>query len=411
MANTLNNIKDAAGVLAEAAAGSVSDSLAFTKSISKADPKDFDGKNGYKAGDTIYLSKNARFIPGSSFDITSSIQDVSEEKTPLPLDIISTIGISLDTNEMATKLGLKSIIERVIKPAASSIAHDVELRMLQKATQATFNLVGTAGSTTFDVDTVLSAREKMSKFLAPKDDARFVLFDSTAGRSAVNARKSLFQSAADIAKQYKLGYVGQADGFNWLENELLYTHTRGTATGAHTVTTTVSVEGATTLNITGTGSQTLKKGDVFTIAGVKAVHPITKVAYPFDQQFVVTADATASSGAYTSVGISPGIYTSASKGLQTVNAFPAATNAITLIGAASTAYTQNLAFHEQAFKMVSVPLEMPNNAEFAEQRTVNGVTIAIVRDWDQLKRRMVTRLDFLGGLAVERPEFASRITG
>jgi P22 coat protein - gene protein 5 len=410
MANTFNTLKSAPGVIAKAAAKMLSDDLQFAKSIAVADESDFDGKNGYTAGDTIYINKPARFVPQQAFDITSSLQDIKEEKVALPLDIISTVGVQLTALDLQTEMNLKGVINRVVKPAVQSIAQDVEKRFLQKATQATFNLVGTAGSTTFDVDTVLSAREKMSKFLAPKDDNRFVLFDSTAGRSAVNARKSLFQSSSEISSQYKMGYVGQADGYNWLENELVYTHTRGTATGAITVTTTVSTEGATTISLTGTGAQTLKKGDVFTIASVFAVHPITKQTYPFLQQFVVTADNTASAGAYTSVAVSPAMYTSASGGLQNINALPTSTSAVTLVGSASTAYTQNLAFHKNAFRMVSVPMVMPEMVEFAAQETYKGVTVAVVRAFDVFQRRMITRLDFLGGLAADRPEWACRVT-
>lgn len=411
MANLHNTVKNGPGLFLKAAAQMLEDELQFTKSIAQAPAEDYNGKNGYSAGDTVYISKPARYVPQTSFDITSSIQDNKEEKVALTLDIISTVGISMDSFEFATEVDLANAVERFGKPAISAIAQDVENRMLQKATQATYNLVGTAGSTTFDVDTVLSAREKMSKYLCPKDDGRFALFDSTAGRSAVNARKGLFQSASDIAKQYKTGFVGQADGFNWLENELLYTHANGTATGSITVTTTVSTEGAATINLTGTGSQVLKKGTVFTIAGVYAVHPITKKAYPFLQQFVVGADNTASSGAYTGVSVSPAMYTSASGGLQSVSAFPVSTAVVTLVGSASTSYSQSLCFHKEAFRMVSVPLIMPKKSEVAEQYTTeSGLTVALIRDFDVLKRRMVTRLDFLGGLAPVRPEWATRIT-
>ena len=410
MANNLSTVKSTGGVVTKIAAKMLADELQFGKSIARADESDYEGMNGYGAGDTIYISKPARFIPQNTFDITSTQQDVVEEKVPLTLDIISTVGVNITSLQFASEIQLKSLVKRVVQPAVSSIAQDVEKQMLVKAKNAVYNTVGTAGSTSFDVDTVLSAKEKMSKYLAPKDGNRFLLLDSTAGRSAVNQRKGLFQSASDIAKQYEEGFVGKADGFSWFENELVPTHTRGTATGSLTVTTTVSVEGQATINLTGTGSQTLKAGDVFTIANVYAVHPITKQQYPFLQQFVVTADNTASSGAYTNVAISPALYTATSKGLQNINAMPVSTAAVTLVGSASTTYTNTLAFHKNAFRMVSVPLIMPNAVEFAEQSTVDGVTVSIVRAWDNLTRKMVTRMDFLGGLAADRPEWACKIT-
>jgi hypothetical protein len=410
MANTFNTLKNAPGVIAKAAAKMLHDEIQYTKSVAKADESDYDGKNGYSAGDTIYISKPARFIPQQNFNITSTMQDITEEKVPLVLDTISTVGVNIDSFEFATAVDLKSVVNRVVKPAVQAIAQDVEARFLAKMKNAVYNSVGTPGSTVFDPDTILSARETMNKYLCPKDDNRFFLSDSTANRSAVNARKGLFQSASEIASQYKQGVVGMADGFKWLENELLATHTRGTATGALTVTTTVSVEGQATINLTGTGAQTLKAGDVFTINGVQAVHPITKKVYAGRlQQFVVTADNTAAAGAYTGVAISPALYTVASKGLQNIDAFPQSGATVTLVGTASQSSTQNLAFHKNAFRMVSVPLVMPTKAEVAAQETYEGITVALIRDFDVLQRRMITRLDFLGGITADRPEWACRI--
>lgn len=412
MANDFNTLKDAPGVVARAAAKMLHDELQFCKSIAKAEKSDYDGKNGYSAGDTIYISKPARFVPQTTFDITSSKQDIKEEKVPLTLDIISTVGVDITSLQFATEIQMKQTINRVVKPAVEAIAQDVESRMIEKATDAVFNTVGTPGLTVFDPDTVLSAREKMSKYLCPKDNNRFLLFDSTAGRSAVNARKGLFQSSSEIAKQYKMGYVGTADGFNWLENELLNTHTNGNDVSFE-VSTTVSTEGQATLVVEGltTTTGTVKKGTTFTIDTVYAVHPITKKQYNFLQPFTVTADATADGSGIATLSISPAIYTSASGGLQNVSAFPADGDTCNVLtGSASTGYTQNLAFHKNAFRMVSVPLEMPKNAEFAVQQTYQGVTVAIIRDFDVNTRSFVTRIDYLGGLAADRPEWACRLS-
>lgn len=410
MSNNFTNIKGSAGVVAKAAAKMLHDELVFCNAISKANESDYDGKNGYSAGDTIYVNKPARFVPQTTFDITSSMQDIVEERVPLVLDTISTVGVNINSLEFATVIQLKSCLERVVKPAVQSIAQDVESRFLIKAMNAVANTVGTAGVTTFDTDTVLAAREKMSKYLAPKDDNRYLLFDSTSMRSAVNARKGLFNNQEALAKSFKSGALGYADGYAWMENELVPVHTRGTATGAITVTTTVSTEGAATIALTGTGSQTLLLGDVFTIGSVFAVHPITKKVYPFLQQFVVTANNTASSGSYTGVAISPAIYTSASKGLQNVDSFPQSGATVTLVGAASTANTQNMFFHKNAFRMVSAPLIIPKAVEWAVQETYQGVSVSIIRAFDVLQRRMITRVDFLGGLLAERPEWAVRGT-
>lgn len=411
MANDFNNINDNAALICKAAAEEFKESIQFVKSVAKVDPSEYNGKNGYKSGSTIHISTPARFDPQTTFDITSSKQDVLEDFVPLTLDISSTIGVEVDSAEFASKIGLSSLYNRVISPAITSMAADVEQRMLEKATDAVFNSVGTAGSTTFDTDTILSARERMNKYLCPKDKERFFLSDSTANRSAVNARKGLFNASPEISEQYKMGYMGTADGYNWLENEVLNVHTMGNDVTGVALNTVTVVNGTSSISVSGLTNTTgtVTKGSTFTIAGVFAVHPLTKTAYPFLQQFVVTADATANGSGVATLSISPTIYLTTSR--QNVSAAPATTAALVFSNSAvaSTAYTQNLAFHKKAFRMVSVPLIMPEQVEMKAQETVDGITIAIVRAWDQNKRSMITRLDFLGGICADRPEWACRI--
>lgn len=409
MSNSIQTVKAAAGLLAKAAAVELVDNLQFTKSIDKADESDYKGKNGYSAGDTIYITKPARFIPITSFDITSSINDFVEEKVPLVLDTPVTVSVSLDSQELASTIDLANVYNRAIKPAIHSIAQTVESTFLTSAINATYNLVGTAGSTVFDTNTMMGATARLGQYLAPTQN-RFALLDPIATQSAVVARKGQFQSSSEISKQYRDGVMGMADGFAYLSNNLLPTHTRGTQTGSLTVATT-SVNAATTIALTGTSGGTLTKGDVFTVANVFAVHPITKVTQTFLQQFVVTADNTASGTAYTGVAISPTIYDATTgKALQNVNRFPTSADVVTIVGSLSTGYTQNIAFQKGAFRMVSVPLVMPEAVEFAEQETFKGITVAIVRAFDVLKRRMITRVDFLGGITATRPEWSCRVT-
>ncbi len=409
MSNTFNNIKDAPGLIAKAAAQTLKDNMVFCSTIDQADSSDFDGKNGYKAGDTIYTSVPPRYVPQSTFDITSSIQDSVEEKKALTLNTSSTVGIEADTTEFATEVELKSYIKRFVVPAAESIAQNVEQTFLATATDATYNSVGTANSNTFAVADVLAGKTKLDRNLTPRGDRSF-LMNSASGALAVDARKGLFQSSDNVAEQYKDGMVGRADGFNWYENELINSHTNGNdVTGV--TKDAISVEGDSTMPLQGftTSTGTITKGSVFTVADVYMVHPITKVSTGVLQQFVCTADATADGNGDISVAISPSIY-AGSGGLQNVDALPQDNAAVTFVGAASTNYAQPIQYHKNAFKMVSVPLIMPTNAEFAAQETVDGITVAVIRDFDILKRRMITRLDFLGGISAVRPEWACRVT-
>lgn len=409
MSNTANNVKDAGSVIAKLAAKMLADKTQFIKSIDKEPASSFNNQvNGFNVGQTIQVSKPARFVPTTNADITSSIQDVVEEKVPLTLNIRQVQAVALTSLEVQNSLALKDWTKRILDPAISSLAQGVESTVLTSAKNAVYNSVGTAGSTVFDTDTVLSAGEKLAMFLTPQDGNQYLLLNPTANRSAVNARKGLFQSSSEIASQYKKGYIGEADGFSFLRNNLLPTHTRGTQTSTFTVTTT-STEADSTLALTGTSGGTLKAGDVFTIASVFAVHPITKVKLNFLQQFVVTANNTAISTAYTGVAISPSIY-AASNGLQNVDSLPQSSAAVTIIGSASTGYVQNLAYHKSAFRFCSVPLMKPNGTHMVGQETVDGMTVRVWMDSAILTDKMIMRIDFLGGFLAVRPEWACRIT-
>lgn len=412
MADTLT-VNKGLGILSAMAAEQFVNETPFCQSISKEADETWEGKaKQYKAGDTIYINVPARTIPTSNRDITSDIQDHKETTIPLVLDIDRVIATDLTAEQLTTDVDPAKVYARFLRDQVSTMAQYVEQEMVKRATQATYNSVGTAGSNSFDIATILSARTKMNKFLCPKDAMRTLLIDSDAGAAAIDARKGLFQSSSEIKKQYENGVIGRADGFDWRESEILYNHTNGTGDHTFEVRTTVSTEGATSLVVEGltANTGTITKGTVFEIATVKAVNPITKEVYNFNQQFTVTADATADASGYATLSISPAIYTSASGGLQNVDSFPADGDAITPVGAVSTSYLQSLAYHKQAFRMASVPLAMPTNQEFAQKISKNGMTMTLVRGYDIRTTQFITRLDFLGGITPVRPEWACRLT-
>jgi len=408
MANDINNIKDNGALIAKLAGGYISDHCQFIKSIDKADASDFEGKNGYSAGQTINVSIPARFTMGSGAAITA--EDIEEGSVALTVNNQNHVAFEVTSAEIATEFALKSWAERVLKPAMITLSNGIEAAALEQASDATANAVGTAGSSVFDTDLILSAGEKLDISGCADYDNRFVLLNPAASRSAVNARKGLFQSSEDIAKQYRSGAMGMADGFTFLRNNLLPTHTNGND-DVFEVRTTVSTEGQATLVVEGltTTTGTVKKGTVFTIATVYAVHPVTKATLSHLQQFVVTADATADGSGYATLSIDKPFYSSASGALQNISAFPADGDAITIVGSANGVYAQNLAYHKSAFRFCSVPLVKPQGVDLVGQETVDGITVRIVRDYDVTNDKLIMRADVLWGMANVRPEWASRL--
>ena len=403
MANTINTVKDGPGIFAKGIAETLRDNLVLCNFVEKADESDFDGKNGFKSGDTIYTSIPPRYIPQQDdLDITSSIQDSVEEKKPLTLNKTETVGMKLDSLELATDIQVASALKRHGIPAAEAIAQNMESRCFGIAQKAIYNSVGTPGSNTFGVSDILAARTKLNQDLCRPGD-RGLFMNSASGAQAVDARKGLFQDSTSIAGQYKSGMIGRADGFDWYETELINTHTNGAdVTGAAVNDASVS-EGASTLTVDGLSAPPTE-GSIFTLPGVFKVHPITKAVTSELHQFVVGAGATT-----TVLPISPSLY-AASGGLQNVNALPADDAALTFVGAASTGYAQNLALHKSAFKMVTAPLYAPKGVDLVATQTVDGITVNLVRDFDIKTREVITRLDVLYAFDPVRAEWGTRLT-
>lgn len=404
MANTINTVKDGPGIFAKGIAETLRDNMAFCNFVDKADASDFEGKNGFKAGDTIYKSIPPRYVPQQdSLDITSTIQDTVEDKKPIRLNKTETIAMKLDSLELATDIDVKRALERHGVPAAESIAQNIEARCFEIAKNATYNSVGTAGSNGFTVADVLAARTKLNMNLCRPSD-RGLFMTSASGAAAVDARKGLFNNQVSIGESYTNGMIAKrTDGFDWYESELVATHTNGSDVTGAAINNASTAEGASTLTVDGL-SAAPSEGTVFTIAGVFMVHPITKAVTSELQQFVVGAGATT-----TVLPISPSIY-AASNGLQNVNALPADDAALVFVGAASTGLTQNIACHKTAFTFVSAPLYAPKDMDLVATQTVDGITVNLLRGSDIRTREVITRLDVLYGFDEVRPEWSVRLT-
>lgn len=411
MADTLKTIKENTKKLLKMGADELMDEIHFYRESEKVEKQAFKpDANGYSPGDTVSIKRPTNWIvQEDNFDITSAIQDAKETSVDLVLDMSATVPFDLDTTQLATEIDLGKTYERLIQPAIYDLAANIESRFIQKAAQNTPNIVGTPGSTVVDMDTVMSGGELMDEYLAPGQQRKF-LMDSAAMRSAVNANKGLFTSTR---KERNQAYIGTDAGFDWFKNQLIYRHTNGNdVTGLAMDGSTA--EGATTIVIDGLTNTTgtFTKGTTFTIAGVNAVHPQTKTNLGFLKSFThIGDDQTANGSGEVTLTLSEPLYASTSDSRQNITALPANDATVTVTsGDASTTYKHSLQFHKKAFRTCSVPLAMPKNAELAEQVSEQGINIALIKDFDVLTRKWVTRLDFLGGLVPVRPYHACRVT-
>ena len=379
--------------------------LVITRTVNRQYDDSF-AVEGAKIGSTlrIRLPDRALVTDGAALQV----QDDNEQFTTLTVSSQKHIGVNFTSAELTMQLD--DFAERVLKPRISQLASSIDADVANSY-KSIFQSVGTPGTTPATSLVLLQAQQKLNESAAVMSP-RYATVNPAANAGLVEGLKGLFNPVNTISRQFKNGLMGE--GVLGLEeinmSQSIKQHTTGSRTGAHTVTTTVSTQGQATINITGTGTQTIAAGDVFTIANVYAVNPQTRESTGSLQQFVVTEAATAAGGAYTAVKIAPAIYTS-SNALATVDSFPQATAAVTFLGSASTQYPQNLVYHKDAISFATADLLLPQGVDMASRQVHNGISMRVVRQYDINNDRLPCRIDVLYGFSAIRPPMAVRLWG
>lgn len=379
--------------------------LVLTRTVNRQYDDSF-AVEGAKIGSTlrIRLPDRALVTDGAALQV----QDDNEQFTTLTVSSQKHIGVNFTSAELTMQLD--DFAERVLKPRISQLASSIDADVANSY-KSMYQSVGTPGTTPATSLVLLQAQQKLNESAAVMSP-RYATVNPAANAGLVEGMKGLFNPVSTISRQFKNGLMGE--GILGLEelnmSQSIKQHTTGSRTGAHTVTTTVSTQGQATINITGTGTQTIALGDVFTIANVYAVNPQTRESTGSLQQFVVTEAATAVAGAYTAVKISPAIYTS-SNALATVDSFPQSSATVTFIGAASTQYPQNLVYHKDAISFATADLLLPQGVDMASRQVHNGISLRVVRQYDINNDRLPCRIDVLYGFNTIRAPMAVRMWG
>ena len=371
-------------------------------------------QSGAKVGYTV----NAR-LP-QRFQVTEGqalqIQGINDQYVPITLTHQKNVAFSFSSAQMAMEVDM--VRTRYVNPAAVALANIVDYDGLTTVYKDIYQAVGTPGTVPNSNLTYLQAGAKLTNSSVPAN-GRVAVLDPTSMVTLANANLALFNPTAQIAEQYREGqFASRALGVDsWYEDQNVAKHTTGTFTAS-----TPLVKGAgqtgSTLVVDGwaSGATSLKKGDIFTVAGVFQVNPVSYASTGQLQQFVVTADVSDTSGEI-SIPISPSIITSGQ--LQTVSASPADNAVVTVLGAtsatagtlATTVTPQSLLYHPDAFALVMADLHKPTSG--VETTTVRskelGISIRMVQQYQIGSDQEPCRMDILYGWATLRAPLACRI--
>lgn len=378
-----------------------SNSTKFVGAITKKLSDDFKVQ-GVKVGSTVGVRLPWRPVTTKG----SALQTQALVDTVVYITITDQANVAYGWTSREETLEIQDARERYVNPAAYQLANTMDSDGLSRVYQDVFLAEGTPGTVPNVNSTYLNAAAKLTNMAAPPRPRR--MFINAIMRATIaNANLTLFNPPRDISELWKEAmFSGSALSWDeWFEDVNLGVHTVG-AYGGTPLVNNASQTGSSlvTDGWTATTGQ-LKKGDRFTIAGVKAVNPQSYRSTTQLMQFVVTSTVTADGSGNMTIPIYPPIITSG--GYQTVDSSPANNAVITVLGAASTESPQGLGFLPEAFCMASADLVMPRSGQASRVRMPGvGMSLRFWEDSDISTDSHPSRMDVCYGFKTIRPEFA-----
>lgn len=438
MPTTANNTLLTPTMILREALRVLHNNLVFVKNVNRQYASEF-AVQGAKIGDTVNVRLPNKYYVSNGANLAP--QGTAEANVALQITDQSHVDVSFTTKELT--LSLDDFSRRILTPAMATLAGYIDAQALLRCVAGTasqpstvFNQVGTpgytpgtpAGSATgllqYNAPQVyLSSGAVMDMYAAPRDENRRICFSPMAQALSVNALAGLFQDSGAIAKQYKKGVMGTALGFEFAMDQNIPTLTVGShANSANWVVSGANQTGSnlTIGGITANAANFVNAGEVISIGANAAsycysVNPENQQTTGQPAMFVVTSsNNTANAGGVATIGIYPPI-TAAGANIAngTVVAVPANGAKINALSGSANGSTDplNIAYHQDAFTLATVDLEMPNGVDFAARETYDGISMRIVRAYDISTDALPCRIDVLWGCKTLRPELACRIAG
>ena len=380
-----------------------------------------------KIGGSVTIRKPVKFQVTTGR--TRAASTITEQS--ITLTVATQNHVSWQFNTADLTLTIDEYSKRYIEPAANVLANTIDADVLSLYKDIYNEVWESTGFVDPESFIVLGkAGRKLDEEAAPQMD-RCVVLNPAANWSLANAMKNMY--VTDVSKPaLQKGYLARIANMEVYMDQNVKVHTTGAfhdsgstqalqvgltgGTGIPTTGATVAGTAAKTLtllNFRVADTQVLKTGDVFEIAGVYAVNPVSGDSTGQLRQFVVTADASCAatettSGNAVTVYVEPNLV--ATGPYKTIDTFPAAAAAVTVVGNENEPYPINLAFHKNAFALVMVPLQVPANT-WSAVATEAGFSIRVLKDYDIDTDDEIIRLDVLYGVKTLYPELACRIRG
>ena len=376
--------------------------LTFASMVNRDFEAEFSGNmaRGYAPGNTINIKRPPRYTYRTGR--VAAPQATTETTVPL---VLSQGGTDLNFTSVERTLSLTKLEDKLVA-AMAPIANEIDRQGLALAHFSTFNALNATGAlpaTQLEaVNAVTACNRRLDEMGAPRDKRRAFVMGPGLNAATVAGFSGLFNASGTVSKQFGSGLMVDSLGLSYGMDQNVDTHTNGTQNVAGTNINGAGQTGSA-ITVVGLGG-TITRGTIVTLPGVFAVNPQSRQSTGVLAQFVVTADLAAGA---TSLPISPAVVTSGP--FQNVTASPTTGSPFLIVGAASTAYQCNIAYHRDAFTLAMVPMWAPPGGKGVidvAQETYNGFTIKVTEFYDGVNDNSIMRLDVLYGWAATYPELS-----
>lgn len=385
----------------------------------------YDNKVTDENGLTIYVKRPPQFIAKDG--ATLAEQAIATGSTSLSVNRYRNVHIGVGDLEYVQSWNAL-LKNETMKSAASTLAHDVDLYLHEQLLSFAGH-VGTIGETVKEPAHVFAAHTRLMDMAVPNADLSGIMtFTDAANIRAYLIGGNISGVNKSALEKTRIPLMSEVDWYATQNIKTLTTGTRSSSAGAvnganqNVDYVTVKDQDYQTIAVDTLGAAaTIKKGEIFTLAGVFAVNPRTQQVLDYLRQFVVVEDAVADGGgAVAALKIWPPIIVAGTgageadtnTAFATASAAPADGALMTFVGAASTSYLTRAVWNKQAIQLVSARLATPmsDTSSFATDPET-GLSIRYWRGSDIATGRHIHRWDMIYGAKTVDPRLGVRYSG
>lgn len=341
-----------------------------------------------KVGDTVLIRKPAEFSTVHDFQASATVVPTTLQESSVSVVLDKWYDITFPISAKELSLDIVSFREQCIAPAMRAHA-----QALDQAIAGLFVDVAAhyPVSSTAVVEDIAGVRTQLNLNKVPFD-SRYVVLHPQTEQSYITLDAFLHAEKRGDTRAIKEANMGRVFGMDWYMDQNVPTHTSDSGTATATLSasadvdaTSVIIQGNALHGIATVASITLVPGDVFKIDGET-----------LDIGHRVTTELIGDSASAETVLISPPI------GAGGVLSGATVTFQLT--------HKANIAFHRNAFALVTAPLEPPMGGPRGEVETHEGISARVVYGYDQLHKENDISIDILFGVKTLDKQLACRLS-